>query len=218
MPPLLPRRTARLVLRPFRAGDEPDALAYRGLPDVCRYMPADPLDPADAGKFVAERARATSIAADGDAIILAVEREGRVIGDVVIKAGRLDDRQAEVGWSLNPDYQGRGYATEAARELIDMAFTDLGMHRAWAQLDPRNAASARVCERLGMRQEAYFREDIWFKGEWGSTAVYAILASEWLDRGQPPASPATSGGLDHPLPGNSDAEMTPSRRKSRRPS
>ncbi len=67
-----------------------------------------------------------------------------------------------------------------------MAFADLGMHRVWAQLDPRNAASARVCERLGMRQEAHFREDIWFKGEWGSTDVYAILASEW----PPPAHPA----------------------------
>lgn len=184
MPPLLPRQTARLVLRPFRAGDEPDALAYRGRADVCRYMPADPLDPADARQFVADRARATSIAADGDALILAIEHEGRVIGDVVVKAGRLADGQAEVGWSLNPAHQGHGFATEAAREIIDMAFADLGMHRAWAQLDPRNTASARVCERLGMRLEAQFREDIWFKGEWGSTAVYAILASEWPSQHQ----------------------------------
>jgi RimJ/RimL family protein N-acetyltransferase len=176
---MLPRRTARLVLRPFRAGDEADALAYRGREDVCRYMPADPLEPSAAGQFVAERAGATTIAADGDAMILAVEYAGRVIGDVVVKAGRLADGQAEVGWSLNPDYHGHGYATEAARELLDMAFRELGFHRAWAQLDPRNAASARVCERLGMRQEAHFREDIWFKGEWGDTSVYAILASEW---------------------------------------
>ena len=183
MPPLLPRATARLVLRPFRAGDEADALAYRGRADVCRYIPAEPLEPADVGKFVAERAGATSIAADGDAIILAVEHQGRVIGDVVIKAGQLADRQAELGWSLNPAYQGNGYATEAARELINMCFTDLGMHRAWAQIDPRNVASARLCERLDMRQEAHFREDIWFKGEWGDTAIYAVLASEWRDRG-----------------------------------
>jgi RimJ/RimL family protein N-acetyltransferase len=179
MPPLLPRRTARLVLRPFRAGDEADALAYRGRADVCRYIPAHPLEPADAGQFIAERARATTIAADGDAIILAIEHAGGVIGDVMVKAGPLADRQAEVGWSLHPAHQGHGYATEAARNVIEMAFTELGMHRAWAQLDPRNAASGRVCERLGMRQEAHFREDIWFKGEWGDTLVYAILASEW---------------------------------------
>jgi aminoglycoside 6'-N-acetyltransferase len=60
-----------------------------------------------------------------------------------------------------------------------MAFDDLDMHRAWAQLDPRNVPSARLCERLGLRREAYFRQDIWFKGEWGDTAVYALLAAEW---------------------------------------
>jgi RimJ/RimL family protein N-acetyltransferase len=177
--PVLPRRTDRLVLRPFREGDEPDVLAYRSQHDVVRYMPADPLQPAGAGAFIAERLAATRIAADEGTIILAVELDGRVIGDVLIKAGKLADRQAEIGWAFNPQFHGRGLATEAARELLVMAFGELGMHRAWAQLDPRNAASARLCERLGMRREAYFREDIWFKGEWGDTAIYALLAAEW---------------------------------------
>ena len=183
--PVLPRRTARLVLRPFRHGDESDVLAYRGREDVVRYMPADPLRPARADAFIAERLPATQITADEDRIILAVEYEGRVIGDVLIKAGRLTDRQAEIGWAFNPEFHGRGLATEAARELLVMVFDDLDMHRAWAQLDPRNVPSARLCERLGMRREAYFRQDIWFKGEWGDTAIYALLATE--GRGAYPA-------------------------------
>jgi RimJ/RimL family protein N-acetyltransferase len=177
--PALPRRTDRLVLRPFREGDEPDVLAYRSRLDVVRYMPTDPLRPARAGAFIAERLAATRIAADEGKIILAVELDGRVIGDVLVKAGKLADRQAEIGWAFNPQFHGRGLATEAARELLVMAFGELDMHRAWAQLDPRNAASARLCERLGMRREAYFREDIWFKAEWGDTAIYALLAAEW---------------------------------------
>jgi aminoglycoside 6'-N-acetyltransferase len=176
---ILPRRTERLVLRPFRHGDERDVLAYRSRADVVRYMPTDPLLEDAAEAFIAERLTATQIAADNDRIILAVEREGQVIGDVLIKAGLMADRQAEIGWAFSPDFHGRGLATEAARELLALAFGDLAMHRAWAQLDPRNAASARLCERLGMRQEGYFREDMWFKGEWGDTAVYAILAPEW---------------------------------------
>jgi aminoglycoside 6'-N-acetyltransferase len=167
------------VLRPFREGDEPDVLAYRSRLDVVRYMPTDPLQPARAGAFIAERLAATRIAADEGKIILAVELDGRVIGDVLVKAGKLADRQAEIGWAFNPQFHGRGLATEAARELLVMAFGELDMHRAWAQLDPRNAASARLCERLGMRREAYFREDIWFKAEWGDTAIYALLAAEW---------------------------------------
>ena len=177
--PRLPRQTQRLVLRSLRPGDEGDVLAYRSRTDVVRYMPTQPLRESEADTFVAERSSLTGITADGDRIIMAVEHQGRVIGDVVIKAGQLADRQAEIGWVFNPGYHGRGLATEAGRELLEVAFGDLRMHRAWAQLDPRNAASARVCDRLGMRTEAYFRQDIWFKGEWGDTVIYAILADEW---------------------------------------
>jgi RimJ/RimL family protein N-acetyltransferase len=182
--PVLRRRTQRLVLRPFRHGDETDVLAYRSRPDVVRYMPAEPLPASGAVAFVAERTGATAIDADGDKIILAVEHEGRVIGDLLIRAGQVADRQAEIGWAFNPEHHGRGFATEAARELLVLAFADLGMHRVFAQLDPRNTASAKLCERLGMRREAHFRQDIWFKGEWGDTAIYALLAAEWR-AGQP---------------------------------
>jgi aminoglycoside 6'-N-acetyltransferase len=102
-----------------------------------------------------------------------------VIGDLLVRAGQLGDRQAEIGWAFNPEYHGRGFATEAARELLVLAFAELSMHRVFAQLDPRNTASAKLCERLGMRREAHFHQDIWFKGEWGDTAIYALLASEW---------------------------------------
>jgi aminoglycoside 6'-N-acetyltransferase len=175
----LPRRTERLVLRPFRHGDEPDVVGYRGREDVVRYMPTDPLTSKAAPGFIAERLGATAIATDNDRIVLAVEYHGRVIGDIVIRAGLMADRQAEIGWVLSPAYYGRGLATEAARELLALAFGDLRMHRAWAQIDPRNLASARLCERLGMRKEAHFLQDMWFKGEWGDTAVYGLLAAEW---------------------------------------
>ena len=180
---LLPRRTERLLLRPFRRGDEADALAYRGLADVVRYMPTEPLQASGAAGFIDERAAAAQIKADQDKIVLAIEHDGHVIGDLLLGAGRLADRQAEIGWALHPRYHGRGLAAEAARELLVLAFAGLGMHRVFAQLDSRNAASARLCERLGMRREAYFREDIWFKGEWGDTAVYALLAAEWRAAG-----------------------------------
>jgi RimJ/RimL family protein N-acetyltransferase len=176
---VLRRRTERLVLRPFRHGDETDVLAYRSRPDVVRYMPTEPLPASGTVAFVAERIPAIQIQADDDKIILAVEHDGRVIGDLLIRAAQMAARQAEIGWAFNPEYHGRGLATEAARELLVLAFGDLGMHRVFAQLDPRNAASARLCERLGMRREAHFRQDIWFKGEWGDTAVYALLATEW---------------------------------------
>jgi len=48
-----------------------------------------------------------------------------------------------------------------------------------AQLDARNTASARLCERLGMTLEAHLRQDWWSKGEWTDTLVYGLLADEW---------------------------------------
>ncbi len=66
--------------------------------------------------------------------------------------------------------------------MLTYAFTTLGLHRVTAELDPRNDDSVALCKRLGMREEAYFVEHMWFKGEWGDTGVYAILASEWAAR------------------------------------
>ena len=177
--PELVRRTERLALRPFRHGDEADGLAYRRRADVCRYIPADPMTEATAPAFVADRMTALRIEADGERMVFAVELDDLVIGDVLVRTGQLADRQAEVGWVFNPDFHGHGYATEAARELVRLSFDELGMHRVWAQLDPRNTASARLCERLGMRHEAHLRQDMWLKGEWTDSAIYAILESEW---------------------------------------
>jgi RimJ/RimL family protein N-acetyltransferase len=80
---------------------------------------------------------------------------------------------------VHPDHQGLGYATEMARPLLRIAFEDLGLHRVTGALDARNAASARVLEKLGMRREAHLVENAFVKGEWQSELIYAILATEW---------------------------------------
>jgi RimJ/RimL family protein N-acetyltransferase len=80
---------------------------------------------------------------------------------------------------LHPDHQGHGYATEAAAAILELAFGTYGLHRVYGCVEPRNTASARVLERLGMRKEAQLVENGWGKGEWRSEAVYAILAREW---------------------------------------
>jgi RimJ/RimL family protein N-acetyltransferase len=89
------------------------------------------------------------------------------------------NRQGEIGFIFHPAHQGHGYATEAARALIGYAFEHYGLHRVFGRLEPRNAASARVLEKLGMRREAHLIENEWVKGEWQSEAVYALLAREW---------------------------------------
>lgn len=175
----LPITTERLVVRSFRPGDEADVFAYRSVPEVVRYIPGEPKTEEQVADLVAERATAGRVDGTQRICTLAVELDGRVIGDVLIHLDGADGRQAEIGWVFAPDVTGKGYATEAARAITSAAFDDLGVQRVWAQLEPVNTASVRICERLGMRREALFEQASWFKGQWTDLAVYAIRADEW---------------------------------------
>ena len=178
----VPIETERLKLRPFRAGDLDDLHAMRSLPEVVRYLYGDELTLADAGELLERCMRQTSIERDDDLLSIAVERreDGRVIGDLTLWLRSAHHRQGEIGFVFHPDAQGRGYARESASAILGVAFGALDMHRVYGRTDGRNDASAALMRRLGMRQEAHFRENEIFKGEWGDELVFAILADEWL--------------------------------------
>ena len=105
-----------------------------------------------------------------------------MIGELMLRLKSAESRQGEIGWSIHPDVQGRGLATEAAAELLRLGFEELGLHRIQAEADSRNQPSRRVMEKLGMRCEAEFVEAELFKGEWAGDVIYAILESEWRAR------------------------------------
>ena len=177
-----PVLTKRLVLRMMSTEDVDDVHVYRSLPEVCRYLPFEPRSRDEVAEKVAEYAEAHTLSGDGDYWELAIERAsdpGRVIGDLFFALRSRANARAEIGWTLHPDFAGQGYASEAARALLGLAFGSLGLHRVFAQLDPRNHASAALCTRLGMRKEAHFVADLWLKGEWGDTVIYGLLAQEW---------------------------------------
>ena len=105
-----------------------------------------------------------------------------VIGDATLFLLSAEHRQGEIGFLFHPDHHGRGYATEAAELLLQLAFEEFTLHRVIGRLEPRNEASVRVLERLGMRREAHFVENEFVKGEWQSELVYALLEREWRAR------------------------------------
>lgn len=184
MRPDYPIKTARLVLRPFEERDLDDVHAYRGIPELHRYLYSDAMDREQVRDLIAEWMPRTELTEEGQRLSLAVclPDEDKVIGDVVLKWLSKDDRQGEIGYSFNPEFQGKGLATEAAEALLKIGFEDLGLHRVIAQCDPRNEGSWRVMERLGMRREAHLREFEIFKGAWGDLFVYAMLEDEYQDK------------------------------------
>lgn len=177
--------TARLTLRPYESSDLKALHDLFGRADVSRYLNWEPMDIEQAGALLKRRLTQTSIGADGDGILLAaVETEtGRMIGEFMLSLTSLASRQGEIGWSIHPDVQGRGLATEGAREMLRLGFEDLDLHRIVAECDPRNTASLKVMEHLGMRREAHFVEHEFLKGEWIGSVVSAILQADWRGAG-----------------------------------
>ncbi|MCC8153373.1 MAG: GNAT family N-acetyltransferase [Tannerellaceae bacterium] len=103
----------------------------------------------------------------------------RLIGDMGISFTGHEGMQAEIGYTLHPDFQGKGYATEAVNAMMEYLFIVLKKHRIIASVDPRNTASIRLLERLSFRKEAHFRESYFLRGEWTDDVVYAMLEKEF---------------------------------------
>ena len=176
-----PLETERLTIRPYEPGDFEAIHAMFGRADVCRYLDWEPMDRDQARATLERRIGQTGFGEGGTGLVLAaVERTtGRTVGEFMLRETSAESHQGEIGWSLHPDAHGRGLATEGAHEMLRLGFEELGLHRISAGCDARNAASLRVMERLGMRQEARFEENAYIKGEWVGEIVCAILEAEW---------------------------------------
>ncbi|WP_425953775.1 GNAT family N-acetyltransferase [Xylanimonas sp. McL0601] len=178
-------RTDRLTLRRVRPVDAEAFLAWRSRPEVMKYLYLEPWTPEVARERIATWA-AGAFAAPGDVLMLAVEGPGGVVGEALLKWAP-GEGQVEIGYAFHPDVAGLGYATEAGRVLLGVAFEQYGFHRAFARIDAENLASVRVAQRLGMRLEARLVENDLrpADGVWASEVVYALLASEHEARRRP---------------------------------
>jgi RimJ/RimL family protein N-acetyltransferase len=179
--PVYPVRTKRLLLRPLTASDGDALLAYRSRPDVCRYVPFEPMTREVINERLAAQYANTELTDEGQALTLGIEvaGTGQLVGDVVLFWHSREHGGGEIGYVLHPDFSGHGYATEAAHALLRLGFDHLGLHRIVARIDERNEPSAKVARRLGMRQEARLVRNELFKGEWSTELDFAMLADEW---------------------------------------
>jgi RimJ/RimL family protein N-acetyltransferase len=173
----------RLVLRRFAQRDVHAFVAYRSRPEVARFQSWDAPYPIAEGMAMISALLGEHPDTPGEwfQYAVALRSTGELIGDCAAKTDADDPRQAEIGFTFAPAHQGRGYATEAARALLAYLFGERAKHRVRACCDARNAASARVLERLGMRLEGRLRESTWMKGEWTDDLLFAMLDREWAE-------------------------------------
>ena len=180
-----PVRTARLSLRRTTPDDLEATWEYRGLAEVGRWLTS--------ASSTVDEYRAMFEDPERLAMLLVVELDGAVIGDLMVKVGdawaqaevkeQARGVQAELGWVIHPDHTGHGYASEAVRELLRLCFDELHLRRVTADCFADNEASWRLMERVGMRREVHtLQESLHRSGEWLDGLGYALLADEWRGR------------------------------------
>ena len=179
--------TERLILREFGEDDWRAVLEYQRDPLYLRFYPWEDRDEPDVRGFVdmfrdwqSEQPRRRF------QLAITLREDGRLIGNCGLRRKPENEWEADIGYELCPQSWGHGYATEAARAMIDFGFQDLGLRRisSWCIAD--NVPSVRVLQRLGFKLEGRLRRNEFFKGRWWDTLLYALLADEWRPAVNPP--------------------------------
>ncbi|MGH8054423.1 MAG: GNAT family N-acetyltransferase [Stenotrophomonas sp.] len=171
--------SARLRLREVRSDDTRALFAIHSDPQVMRYWSY----PAWTGlaQAVDKVADIQRQRREQDILVWAIAdaASDRLIGTSAVFALDQNQGRAEIGYSLHPDWQGRGLASEALRLILGYLFDTLQLRRVEADADPRNEASCRLLEKLGFVREGLLRERWHVNGEICDTAFYGLLRKDF---------------------------------------
>lgn len=169
--------TSRMLLRQLSGSDAPALLALYGNADFMRYSGTVPWACIeDANAYLAADARQRE---EGAAKRFGLQLSGALVGTCSLLNIHPQGRRCEIGYGLAPDYWGRGLAGEAVDAVVDYAFSALAMRRVQANVDPRNAASVRLLERLGFQLEGTLREHHLVNQRPADSSIFGLLDSDW---------------------------------------
>lgn len=154
--------------------------AYRSQPEITRYQFWRPKGVEDVQELL-DRMDKTGFGIVDSWFQLGIylKDNQELVGDLSLHFLPPDSQQTEIGFTIAPDHQRNGYATEAVEAAIDYLFTTLDVHRVTASVDPKNTASIALVERIGMRKEGHFRQSVPIDGRWEDDFIYAVLNNEW---------------------------------------
>jgi len=174
-------QTERLILRDFVETDWEAVLAYQQNPLYLRYNEWTERTAESVREFLqmflGHQKQEPRIKFQ---FAVTLKSTGQLIGNCGVRRDSAEAREGDIGYELNPNHWDKGYATEAARAVVQFGFSQMNLHRISASCVADNVGSAHVLEKLGMRQEGRLRESEYYKGRWWDTLLYAILDHEWL--------------------------------------
>lgn len=172
--------TQRLLLRDFVESDWEAMFAYQQDPLYLRYNEWTSRTAEEVRDFLQmfldQQLQAPRIKFQ---FAVTLKSTGELIGNCGIRRDSPESREADMGYELNPNYWGNGYATEAARAVLDFGFSHMPLERVSAWCIADNVRSAHVLEKLGMKLEKKMHDHQYFKGRWWDTLSYVISREEW---------------------------------------
>ncbi len=171
--------TDRLLLRPVTIDDKNEIFAYRLDKESNKYQGWIPETIEDVEVFIGKISKQINLPETWFQFVIVEKETQRIIGDLGIHFVDSENMQAEIGCTLNKDFQNKGFATESVKRAIDYLFNELNKHRIIASIDPGNQHSIRLVERLGFRKEAHFVESLCINGKWVDDLIYALIEKDW---------------------------------------
>ena len=172
--------TERLRIRNLKISDLSDFHFYRSNPEVTKYQGFDVFTLEQSAEFIYSQVN-KEFGKAGEWIQYGIENKNtkKIIGDCAIKLDKNDVRIAEIGITISHLEQKKGFAKETLIAILNFLFGIKNFHRITEIVDANNIASIKLLNSIGFKQEGYFRENIFFKGKWGSEYQYAMLKKEW---------------------------------------
>ena len=171
--------TERLLMRPIKTGDRDEIFAYRRDKEINQYQGWIPETLEDVDVFIGKISNQINVPESWFQFVIIEQASRKIVGDLGIHFIDPENKQVEIGCTLNMCFQNRGYATEAVKRVIDYLFNELKKHRITTSIDPGNINSIRLVERIGFRKEAHFVESLFLNGKWVDDIIYALIEKEW---------------------------------------
>lgn len=174
--------TPLLTIRPVSITDSEALFAYRAIKSINTFLSQEPKSVDDVKDFIARSSKSFNVPGTWFQLALVEKETNTVIGDIGLHFLDTDplNAQVEIGYTLHPNYHGKGFAFEALQAVISYLFKSLNKHRIVASVDPNNLPSIRLLKKLGFKKEGHFSKSLYFKGAWVDDVIFALLKQDWM--------------------------------------
>jgi RimJ/RimL family protein N-acetyltransferase len=153
--------------------------SYRSNPEVTKFLTwtADSIEQVQ--DFIAGNPAEMGKAGTWFQVAIVQKPINMLIGDLGVHFKKDKPSECELGYTLIPEYRGKGYASEALSAVISFLFSSHSVERITCSVDPHNVASIRLLEKLGFNLEAVYPKSYLFRGQLVDDAVYSVQKHDW---------------------------------------